>query len=348
MRHFFTQSMLSVVLLLFGVLGHAQIRTVSNTQIVREHQESFSGVKSVKIDAQFSKEDVTGDSGSELKVNGKLMSDLKDDNYQVVSDVVDGVISISVRYPAQGWTTHSGELSILLPEGIILEVITTSGTVNVSELKNNEVKVTTRSGGIEVSNVVGNLKTMTATGTTRVNNVKGTVSLNSKNGAQHLQDVTGDVSVASTEGELRLTNVTGQVRTESTSGNQTLLQIKGAIRGKAVNGNVKVSESEGEAAVVTFAGAINFHNFKGTMNLNSTTGEQVGSRITLTGSSNYKTTEGRIRMTMLNATEELTFNCKSGTAFIQARGVSKKKKLNSGKGSIVVTSESNTGGQVFN
>lgn len=320
----------------------------SNARLVREYSDTLTNVKSLKIDGQFSKIEIVGSTDNQLTVSGKLMSDKQDDAYQIVSENNNGELSLSIRFPAQGWTTHSGEVLVKLPEGIQLNIITTSGIVKLSELKNIDATVSTRTGNIEIINTSGNLRTTTVTAITRISNIKGNVTTASKGGAQYIQDLVGDLSSSSTEGELRITKVEGRLKTETTSGNQTMLQIQGPIVGKAVNGSIKISESSGEVVMVTFAGTMNIHNYKGVLNLQSTIGEQVGSRVMLTGASSFKTTEGRIRMQMSNTTDELTFICKSATSFIQARGVSKKKNLKSGKGPIVITTESTTGGQVFN
>ncbi len=319
-----------------------------NTRLVREYNDTLTNVKSLKIDGQFSKVEVVGSTDNQLIVSGKLMSDKQDDAYQIIPENNNGDLSLSIRFPTQGWTSHSGEILIRLPEGLKLDIITTSGTIKLADVKNCDATVNSRTGNIEIANLSGNIRTSTVTAITRISNIKGNINTASKAGAQYIQDVTGEVNSSSTEGELRLTKVEGRVKTESTSGNQTMLQIQGPIVGKAVNGNIKISESSGEVVMVTFAGTMNIHNYKGVLNLQSTIGEQVGSRVTLTGSSSFKTTEGRIRMQMSNTSDELTFICKSATSFIQARGVSKKKNLKSGKGPIVITTESTTGGQVFN
>ena len=326
--------------------------TMTNAQVtsklVRQYSDTISGVKSLKIDGQFSRIEITGTTGNELIVNGKLMSDKQDDTYQINASNNAGEVKITIQYPTSGWTTHSGELIVSLPQNITLDITTTSGSIKLSEISNITATLLTRSGNIDVIIANGNITTTTSTSNTHITNAKGIIKSISKTGSQYIENIEGELESSSSEGELKITNVTGNVKTESTSGKQTLLKINGKTTGKAVNGAVKVSDSNGEVNMLTFAGTINIFNFKGVLNLQSTMGEQVGSKVTLTGSSTFKTTEGRIRMQTYNTKEELTFVCKSETNFIQAKGLSKKKNLKSGKGPIVITSESTTGGQVFN
>ena len=72
-------------------------------------------------------------------------------------------------------------------------------------------------------------------------------------------------------------------------------------------------------------------------------------RVKLTASSDFTTTEGRIQLQLLNDKEELTFmmQTESSKVGLVAKGISKKKKLQAGKGPIVVTTKTRTGGQVI-
>lgn len=316
--------------------------------VVREVKANYAGIKVINVDAVFCKVEVTKSPDAQVYFQGKLLSDKDDAGYQLLHEKTDSVYTITVKHPAQGWTSHSGQILLYIPEGVEVNVKCTTGSFKVSGLSQAKVNVVTQAGSLEATNNIGTISLETVTGITKVSNHQGKLFTKSKAGGHFINDVTGDLSVNTTEGEINVNKVKGNVTTESTTGYHVIGLVEGTVNAKAVNGYIKISEIVGNIKVITFAGNIKLFNTKGLVTLNSTAGEQVGTRIQLTGNSVFKSTEGKIRMQLDNKTDEVTFMCKSTNSFIQVRGTSKKKSLKLGKGKIIVTSESTTGGQVYN
>jgi hypothetical protein len=319
-----------------------------NTDIVREANETLTGVKSITIDGQFCKIELLPSENDDVAFTAKLVSDKHDEAYEIANKLENGQLTIAIKYPAQGWTTHSGEILLKIPQNIAVDIVSTSGSVKMAELQNITIKTNSRSGFMDVANCQGTITLETITGYIKLTNCSGELSTKTKSGVQTISNATGIITANSTEGEINLSNTSGTLKTESTSGNQNIVVHQGDVNAKAINGFVKINETKGNITVVTFAGSQKLFKTTGLVNLQATTGELLGTRIMLTGSSSFKTTEGKIKLQIDNKTDEVTFALKSVNSFIQARGTSKKKALKLGKGPIVITGESTTGGQVYN
>jgi hypothetical protein len=351
MRQFYSTLLLIISLLAGGSVMQAQTIITQPEKVafvVREVKANYAGIKQINVDAIFCKVDIEKSPNEEVYFQGKLLSDKDDAAYQLVHEKVDTVYNISVKQPASGWTSHSGQISLYIPDGVTVKVNCTTGGFKVTGVNKANISVVTQAGSLEATNIQGSVNLETVTGETKVSNLNGQLKTKSKAGAQFIDNITGELSANSTDGDITVSKVKGSVRTESTTGNHVIGQIEGDVNSKAVNGYIKISEVVGNVKVVTFAGNIKLFNTKGLVALNSTAGEQVGTRVLLTGNSSFKSTEGKIRMQIDNKTDEVTFVCKSTNSFIQVRGQSKKKSLKFGKGKLIITSESTTGGQVYN
>ncbi len=307
----------------------------------------LSNIQVLDLDIQFCKIDITQSTTNSFSIKGTLMSDKLSEEYKFVLSNSNPA-TLSLKTPASGWQSHHGELVLEVPKNVVVNIKTTSGLVHASDLNQTTLNISTRSGNVDLTTINGTVSVESASGVIRSSNVAGDLQVKTKSGAQFIDKHVGKVNCESTEGDITISDIAGGVKTESTVANQTIQRVQGNIHSKAVNGNIKISDSNGNIEVVTFAGGIKLYKTTGIANLQSTIGDQVGGRIELTGSSLFKTTEGKIKMQIENSTDLLTFDLQSTSAYIQARGTSKKKKLKMGKGSIVVQGMSTTGGQVYN
>jgi hypothetical protein len=341
-----TKPLLRVIV--FGVFMASSVSLFAQTaHIVREAANEFPSIKTIKVDGQFSKIEVLPTDGDKVVFAGKLSSDKQDDAYQLLNTAADGVLTIAIKYPAQGWTTHSGEVSLKVPSGTTLEIETTSGSVKIDGLTDANVNVISKSGSMECTKTKGNVYIESVTGVVRVSDGNGNISTKTKTGNQFISKSEGNINANSTEGEITINQTTGTLKTESTSGTQTIGFNVGDVAAKSVNGFVNISEIKGNVNIISFAGRVKLFQIKGAVDVQTTAGDQAGTRLLLTGNSSFKSTEGKITMQIDNKTDELTFNMVSTTSFMQVRGTSKKKKLKLGNGPIVITTQSTTGGQVF-
>lgn len=317
-------------------------------ELIHKTDTTFSNVQGIDVTGQFCKIEILKSNDDLIHLQGELSSNKVDPAYKINQSLISGKLVIKIEYPSSGWSSHSGLVKLHIPNGIELSISTTSGRVYVNDAVFSSLNVSTKSGNIQIQNTEGSVKAETVTAKINVSDAKGAIKTKSKTGSHFINRIDGTVSALTSEGAITVADITGTTRTEATTGKTDIDRIKGEIRAKAATGAVNISDSDSNVNVITFSGPIKIFNISGVINLKSTTGNQVGTRIKLTGSSNFTSTEGKIKMELDNPTEELTFVLESKTSYLQAARKSKKKKLKVGKGAIVVTGISTTGAQIYN
>ncbi|MBN2166996.1 MAG: hypothetical protein JW717_12015 [Marinilabiliaceae bacterium] len=335
-----------LLIIIFPLIGTI-VNSQNTPQLVYHKDSTFTGIKKIKVDAKFCKVEINNSSDNTIHLSGDLNSDKNDPAYTMLISATNGILTLNVQYPSSGWSSHSGSVLLNIPNGLELDIEAFSGQIYIQGTQLLKATIKTKSGNIEVKESSGDIITETITAKINISKHNGLVKTKSKTGSQYFSTITGKVSALTSEGELVLADITGPVRTEATSGNTDIDRIQGEIISKAAAGSIKIADSNGNITVTTFSGFIKLFNITGIVNLQSTTGEQVGTRVELTASSTFNTTEGKIKMQIDNPIESLTFNLESTNSFLQAAQKSKKKKLKVGKGSIVITGISTTGGQVY-
>lgn len=321
--------------------------TLSAQDLVKvfEAKKSFDGVNQVVVLGEFCK--VSVNKGEAVTVDAILNAGKENDAYQVEMNQEGSILKVQVKIPASGWTSHAGSIAIVVPAGTNVEVNTTSGYIDLKGLDQGLFKAESESGKITVSDLNGEVKVKSKTAEIKVNNVKGKVSTYNKSGSQFVSHVNGEVVMSSYSGDLDVKHVNGKVFTETTDGEQALLEINGDVKLKTNSGNLKLSNSKGNVISTSASGSFKLFDVEGILTLQSTKGEISGSRVKLTASSSFTTTEGKIKFNFDNDRSELSYICESKNAYIALYGKSKKKKNKTGKGAIVVTATSTTGAQAF-
>ncbi|MBI9063429.1 MAG: DUF4097 family beta strand repeat protein [Marinilabiliaceae bacterium] len=312
---------------------------------VFEAQKRFEGVNQVIVSGEFCKVGV--DKGDAVQVDAILNAGKQNDAYQVEMVQEGAILKVDVMIPASGWTSHAGSIIISVPNQVKVDVTTTSGYIDVVGVDESVLKAESASGKINVSDFKGEANLKSKSGAITAHNVTGKLTTYNKSGKQEVSHVEGDVVMGTYSGDLHAKHITGKVATESTDGAQTLLEITGDVKLKTNSGNLKLSNTKGNVNSVSASGSFKLFDVEGVLNLQSTKGEISGSRVKLTASSTFTTTEGKIKFNFDNDRSELSYVCESKNSFIALYGKSKKKKNKTGKGGIVVTATSTTGAQAF-
>jgi DUF4097 and DUF4098 domain-containing protein YvlB len=303
--------------------------------------------KMIKVDSRFCKVNVEG--GMQTALNGKLEAMADHDDYNIEVTEQDGVTSIVVITPKEALSTFSGELTITVAEGVSVEIVNTTGNVNVSNVKQATVTVTTGQGKVAITDCACALNITTKNGSITAKGLKGDVRLASTRGAMTLDNIEGTLNVDGMDGAVVANFLKGSLTIATTAGTQTLSDIEGVLSLKASTGALRVSKFKGELNVKTLAATLNLFEVQAVMHINlGGKGQIVGTKgITLTGSSDFTTEEGKIQLTFMNKELAFQLTSESSKASIICRGKSKNKKLNMGEGDIVVKGHTRTGGQVY-
>lgn len=310
-----------------------------------EANKDFEGITSVSVKGDFCK--IGFVKGDKVQVNAELMADKKLDGYDVKMEVTEGLLTVEVMKPSSGWTSHSGFVTLTMPDGLNVEVLTASGYVTIADYNNINLEVETKSGKVVATNLNGDLRLKTKSATISVDNITGNVITSSKGGSQTVSNVKGSATVVSYSGALQINQIDGACTAETTDGALTLKNIAGDIKLKTKSGTMKLSDAKGTINVLSGAGSVNFFNTQGVFDVISGKGAVIGTRIKFTAASSFKTTEGKIKLKLDHKKEELSFLCESEKGMMVVYGKSKKKKLKAGKGPIVITTYSTTGAQNY-
>jgi len=339
-----SQEMRKFYTLFFMILATVSM-SAQDLMKVFEAQKSFEGVNQVIVSGEFCKVGII--KGNAVHVDAVLSAGKQNDAYKVEM-VQEGVtLRVEVKIPESGWTSHAGSIIISVPNQVNVDVKTTSGYIDVMGIAETILKAESASGKIIVNDMSGEAKLKSKSGSITANKVTGKLTTYNKSGKQEVSHVDGDIVLATYSGDLNANHINGKVATESTDGAQTLLEINGDVKLKTNSGNLKLSNAKGNVNSISASGSFKLFDVEGVLNLQSTKGEISGSRVKLTGSSVFTTTEGKIKFNFDNDRSEFSYVCESKNSFIALYGKSKKKKNKTGKGAIVVTATSTTGAQAF-
>lgn len=236
----------------------------------------------------------------------------------------------------------------MVPKGVSIEIENTSGYLRINNATDLTVNALTTSGKIFVEGCKGDYALRSTSGDISILKNEGNLTLVTSSGAVVARENKGKLDMTNLSGENMVIIHNGDIVAESTSGKLIFEQIYGNLSAKSASALIKVSRIVGDLNIKSFSGTVDMFDTKGSISTQSGAGKQMGNRILLRGNSKFVSTEGSIKIKFTNQLSEFTFKLLSETGFIQAGTESKKKKLNFGKGAILVESMSTTGGQVFN
>jgi Putative adhesin len=154
---------------------------------------------------------------------------------------------------------HEVTVSVLVPEGAGIEVVTESGEVT-GEGRFGAANVETRSGDLSLDSVAddlnmrsgsGDVTVRSVAGEARVTTASGDVSCGTLGGASHIKTASGDVGVESSHGFLSVQTASGDVNVgqvvsgcelQSASGDQTIERmVTGRARLQTASGDLSVA-----------------------------------------------------------------------------------------------------------
>jgi len=314
--------------------------------IVLQKDTVIENVSTVKVSGYYSKIQINRSNNANVILQAVLKAS-DPEGYNVQTVISNNILDIKVVFPNEGWNSHAGELTLYIPDSVKVDVQTTSGYCTVYDISPGELNISTKSGKININKCKGNVLISTASGSVHLDEMEGKVNVKTKSGNIYILRALGDVTTRTTLGSTHLENITGNINSESTSGKQDMDNIKGDIVARAISGPVKISLADGTIRIFGGTGDVQLFQTTGILDIKTTRGNQSGTRISLTGNSRFTSTEGKIKMRFNMPKDLITYQLTSERAFVFALGKSKKKKLNIGKGKILVEANSTTGAQAF-
>ncbi|MBP5365586.1 MAG: DUF4097 family beta strand repeat protein [Bacteroidales bacterium] len=338
-------------LLTIGALSLCTLSTFAEVKPLKtmcETSKNIPNATKINVDCRFCKI-IVNQSDSENTISGKLEAMVEEEGYAINIAEAGNEYTVTVTVP-EGSASFAGEITLSVKPDVALNITSTSGYLDISGMSNCNITATTTQGKVTVKDCNGNMNIETKNGSYTIENVKGNMSFASSTGSITAENVDGNMSFDTPDGAFALTNAKGNLKCSTIAGTQTYSNIDGTLTIKGSSGSIKISTFTGTLNINTTSSPVNLYDVKADMHIKTTKGAVLGSKyITLTGSSDFETTEGKVNLRLQNTKEELTFalTSENSKASLIAKGTSKNKKLNTGKGSIVVTGHSKTGAQIF-
>ncbi len=166
--------------------------------------------------------------------------------------------------------------NIHVPTNVATTIMTTSGDVQLYDLKGNQT-FTGTSGDIVAERIVGDIKIVTTSGDARLSNTLGSafsfdaasgdlniekglynsIKSSTASGDVSLDEVSGNIDVSSASGDMRIKSNEGSLTTKSASGDQNIeiRSPKNFIRSSASSGDVRITVPASIGADVNIGGS---------------------------------------------------------------------------------------------
>lgn len=225
------------------------------------------------------------------------------------------------------------------------------GSVKVNDLTSSSLIVKTSSGNVELSKVIGQIRSDNTFGNQTLENVKGNANVHTSSGNTTIRGLNGNLDVITAFGQQVLENISGNVVANVSSGNISVKSVSGNTDIRSSFGTQNFEQVTGDIYARASSGSIKVNDSKGKMILSTSFGSIVGKNVTLVSSANFKTSSGDIQMQLLNDIKDLSFDLKtsSGSLNVEKANLSSNsdRNLMIGQGPILVRGISSFGNQSY-
>lgn len=181
-------------------------------------------------------------------------------------------LKISARYPnrsnadrnilgflMQYYAGLSVDLNILVPSGLDVKIVTSSGDVQLASvlgaaeitsasgdveatLIGGDLKIDVSSGDMTVSGVTGKALLSGASGDIEAHKIKGSVRVQAASGDVVLSGIGGDLTAATASGDISVEGVRGVVFS-GTSGSARFVGVRGGVTAAVASGDIEIGAS---------------------------------------------------------------------------------------------------------
>ena len=260
--------LIAAVLIVVGVAGAWLVvdSVSSGNTVTLEEEINIAGVDHVSVRTSIQRVRVRPVDGDVARV----VSSGIPANATLIVEVENGALTVETRMPRQfnvginfsGFRqlTDSPTLDVYLP-AVVYEQVTinsTTGRVEIANFAINDLQIEVTTGGIEISDIFGNVNARTTTGRITASGITGE-----------------NLRFRATTGNVELTDMVGNVNAETSTGRITAAGVIGdELSFRATTGNVELSHVTGHIEGQTNTGRITFNNetVSQNVNLQATTG----------------------------------------------------------------------------
>ncbi len=337
------------ILTFFSMLLHGCLFSEINGQqtVIDEITQSFSNIANVEIKGSFCNVQIDGENQTNIDLHGVLKSNQNRNDIHIKYENSGSTLKIWIDRPNNISGSISGSLNLKVPLKTNIHVDNSSGNVSVNNISKSNVELDASSGNVTAENIENDIILKTSSGDIKAVAIDGSVKSQSSSGDQNLMHISGDVYTEVSSGDINITNVKGALTSKSTSGSQHIVRAANGSYCEASSGKLVIENSKGSIHAQTSSGSIKLSYVIGSLALQSSSGSQSGTEITLTDNSSFKSSSGSIHMDLTNDPEDLSFNLRASSGSLHAMGEKGGDKLRINKGQIIIEGKSSSGSQTF-
>ena len=150
--------------------------------------------------------------------------------------------------------------------------LNTSGGISVSDLV-GEVRAQTYSGDIQLGSIARAVEAETTSGSITLKGCKDKVAVQSYSGDVQLGNVAGTLKAETTSGDVRAGDVNSAVTLQSYSGDVQLGNVVGTLKAETTSGSITLKGCRDKVEVQSYSGNVQLGNVAGTLKAETTSGD---------------------------------------------------------------------------
>lgn len=348
--------LLWVITTVFCLLTVYSFSSQAQGNIIAQVDTSYTGIKNIEVRARFCRVEVGAVSNTnKVEFFGEISGNQEQGHYKFMHQKTGNTLKVWIdgsSFKLIGISAiNRSRLMFKVPKGTNIVVENGSGSVKGVGLNGAITHLKANSGSVRGENIKSpKVYLRTSSGSVRGENIAGeTVEIETSSGGIKLENVSGKIVKArSSSGGQRWANVTGEFITRANSGGIRVDGVKGNAELRTSSGTIRVANIEGHLKAKANSGGIRLNNVKGSLSLMSGSGSISGERVLLTGSSDFQSSSGGIRMKLKNDLKKLDFDLKAGSGGLRIGGQRSGKRFILRNGNnIVVKGISRSGSQKY-
>lgn len=153
------------------------------------------------------------------------------------------------KHRSSGWFGDGSfrvHYEIEVPAQTALDIDTSGGKIAIQGVRSRS-KLDTSGGGIEVSDLLGDLEASTSGGSIRLRGIKGRMRVETSGGGIEGSSLDGELSAQTSGGSISLERVTGDLRAASSGGGIRIAEAGGRVEAETSGGSIEASFAKGNA-----------------------------------------------------------------------------------------------------
>ncbi len=315
-------------------------------EVLDNVDETYNNVATIEVEGSFCLVNVTGNSSSEVVFKGEILGSNKYD-IEIKQELSGSTLKVWIEKPNSTWGNIKGKLEFRVPKNTNVIVKNSSGSVNVEDIGQSEVRLEASSGSIRARNIDSEVVASASSGSITLERIGGDVKASTSSGSQVIREVKGNLKSKATSGGIKAERIDGEVVSNTSSGSQSIEVVGSNLKAEATSGSLNIRDVTGDVDAGTSSGSIKLDKVTGSVKLSSSSGSQRGTSIKLTGDSYFKASSGSVTMDLLNDIDELSFDLTASSGGLSAKGVAGKKNLVVDRGPIKIHGNTSSGSQNY-